>query len=194
MKQLRYSLLAAFSVPAISFAQLELPPLTMFPYQPAARDPFLSAAAVTTLLARRSGTGIVADDVLRNYLETVIKAIRTNLAVGGVSITEDPQQSETLINGYAFHIGDNIPLPASPKEMAQLEELAQSYGLPLKKSEDGKLNLEVGQITERGVDLILPGFNAAIYHLALKHEEETTTIQVEKLIKKKTERVNNGHD
>ena len=75
-----------FIVPAISFAQLELPPVSLFPYQPAARDPFISAAAVTTLFNRRSGAGILADEALRNYLDTVIKAIRTNLSVGGSAL------------------------------------------------------------------------------------------------------------
>jgi hypothetical protein len=171
--------------PAACFAQLELPSLRVFNYQAVARDPFISAAAKSTLLTSGDEvSGPFSGDIVRQYLDTVLKVIRENISCGGVSISQDPRASATLINGYSFRVGDNIPVPATRKELAQLEQLAQSYGLPVERTEDGRLNLVVGQITDRGVDLVLPGLKTAVL-LPLKHETETTSIPLEALIKKK---------
>jgi hypothetical protein len=187
MRMLFLSLLCVFPAPCFAQQQqqLELPSLRVFNYQSAARDPFISAAAKSTLLERGDEVrGPFSGDIVRQYLDTVVKVIRENISCGGVSIADDPRASATLINGYAFRVGDSIPVPATRKELAQLEQLAQSYGLPIERNEDGKLNLLVGQITDRGVDLVLPGLKTTVL-LPLKHETETTSIPLEELIKKK---------
>lgn len=183
MRTLILGLLIA--VPTACFAQLELPSLRVFSYQPAIRDPFISAAAKFTLLDSGDEVrGPFSGDIVRQYLDTVVKLIGEKFSCGGVSIADDPRASATLINGYAFRVGDHIPVPATRKELAQLEQLAQSYGLPVERSEDGNLNLVVGRITDRGVDLVLPGLKTTVL-LPFKHETETTSIPLEELVKKK---------
>jgi hypothetical protein len=183
MRTLLLNLLLA--LPATCLAQLELPSLTIFNYQPAARDPFISAAAQNTLLERGGEVrGPLSGDVVRQYLDKVDKLIHDDFSCGGVSVSDSPSQCAALINGYSFHPGDHIQLPANRKELAQLEQLVQSYGLPIERTEDGKLTLLVGQISDRGVDLVLPGLKATIL-LPLKHDAETSAIPIDELVKKK---------
>ena len=92
-----------------------------------------------------------------------------------------------LINGIGFHVGEKIPLETTKKEIQGIQQLTASYGLPLATDEKGSLVLEVGRITENGVDLVLPGFKAAVYQLLLPRDAPPTTIQLEK----KKEKVEN---
>ena len=116
--------------------------------------------------------------------------IKDDLYVGGISIGDTPRQSIALINGVDFHVGDKIPLETTKKELQGIQQLAASYGLPLVTDEKGSFVLEVGRVTENGVDLVLPGFKAAIYQLRLARDTVPATIQLGK--KKKRQRVNNN--
>jgi hypothetical protein len=57
--------------------------------------------------------------------------------------------------------------------------LAASYGLPLVTDEKGSFVLEVGRVTENGVDLVLPGFKTAVYQLPLARDTAPEAIQLE---------------
>ena len=115
--------------------------------------------------------------------------IKDDLYVGGISIGDTPIQSIALINGVDFHVGDKIPLETTKKELQGIQQLAASYGLPLVTDEKGSFVLEVGRVTENGVDLVLPGFKAAIYQLPLARDTPPAAIQLEK--KKKRQKANN---
>jgi hypothetical protein len=174
---------------SILHAQVQLPDLYIYNYTMAQRDPFISPDAKSTLLAENQETpGIVSGDFVKQYLARIIQLIKDELYVGGVSIGDTPTQSIALINGVDFHIGDKIPLEIAKKELQGIERLTASYGLPLVKDEKGSFVLEVGRVTENGVDLVLPGFKAAIYQLRLARDTSPLTIQLEK--KKKRQRTN----
>jgi hypothetical protein len=171
-------------------AQVQLPDLYIYNYTMAQRDPFISSDAAKTLLTENLQTrGIVSGDIVKQYLERIIQLIKDELYVGGISIGDTPIQSIALINGVDFHLGDKIPLETSKKELQGIQQLAASYGLPLVTDEKGTFLLEVGRVTENGVDLVLPGFKAAIYQLPLAHDPAPSAIQLEK--KKKRQRANN---
>src|SRR6516225_6757232 len=176
-------------LPAACFAQLELPALNVFNYQPAARDPFISAAAPTTLLNNADDAhGMVSGDIVHEYLETIINAIRENLYVGGVSIGDTPQLSEALINGVSFHYGDVLPLMIDQNQLSTLVELSRAYGLPLQVSKDGAISIQVGQIDRNGVSLVLPGFREALYQLPLDFDTQSSKIILERRPKQKPQR------
>jgi hypothetical protein len=171
-------------------AQVQLPDLYVYDYAMAQRDPFISPDAPTTLLTSNHEIhGIFSGDVVRKYLDRVIQLIKDELYVGGISIGDTPFESMALINGIGFHVGDKFPLEATKKEVQGIQQLTASYGLPVATDERGSLMLEVGQITESGVDLVLPGFKAAIYQLPLPRDAPPTTIELEK--RKRKPRINN---
>jgi hypothetical protein len=171
-------------------AQVQLPDLYVYDYAMAQRDPFISPDAPTTLLTNHQEIrGIVSGDIVKQYLDKVIRLIKDELYVGGISIGDTPFESMALINGIGFHVGDKIPLDTTTREVQGIQQLAASYGLPLVTDEKGSLVLEVGRITENGVDLALPGFKAAIYQLPLPRDTPPTTIQLEK--KKRKPKANN---
>jgi hypothetical protein len=156
----------------------------------AQRDPFISSDAPNTLLTEAQETsGIVSGDIVKQYLERIIQLIKDELYVGGISIGDTPIQSIALINGVDFHVGDKIPLETTKKEIQGIQQLAATYGLPLVTDEKGLFVLEVGRVTENGVDLVLPGFKAAVYQLPLARDTAPTAIQLEK--KKKKQRATN---
>jgi hypothetical protein len=171
-------------------AQVQLPDLYVYDYAMSQRDPFISADAPTTLLTNKQEIhGIVSGDIVKQYLDKVILLIKAELYVGGVSIGDRPFESMVLINGIGFHTGDKIPMEGTKKEIQGIKQLTASYGLPAATDEKGSLVLEVGRITESGVDLVLPGFKAAIYQLPLPRDVPPTGIQLEK--KKRKPRTNN---
>jgi hypothetical protein len=171
-------------------AQVQLPDLYIYNYTMAQRDPFISSDAPTTLLTENQETrGIVSGDIVKQYLERVIQLIKDELYVGGISIGDTPLESIALINGVDFHMGDKIPLEASKKELQGIQQLAASYGLPVVTDEKGSFVLEVGRVRENGVDLVLPGFKAAIYQLPLPRDTAPSAIQLEK--RKRKQRANN---
>jgi hypothetical protein len=171
-------------------AQVQLPDLYIYNYKMAQRDPFISSDAPNTLLTENQETrGIVSGDFVKQYLERIIQLIKDELYVGGISIGDTPIQSIALINGVDFHVGDKIPLETTKKELQGIQQLAASYGLPLVTDEKGSFVLEVGRVTENGVNLVLPGFKAAIYQLPLARDTAPAAIQLEK--KKKRQRASN---
>ena len=171
-------------------AQVELPDLYIYTYTMASRDPFISSEAPKTLLTEDHETsGIVSGDIVKRYLAWIVQLIKDDLSVGGISIGDTPRQSIALINGVDFHVGDPIPLETTKKELQGIQQLAGSYGLPLVTDEKGSFVLEVGRVTEYGVDMVLPGFKAAIYKLRLAHDSVPATIQLGK--KKKKQSANN---
>jgi hypothetical protein len=180
MKILAISLLAILSATVVD-AQVQLPELYIYNYTMTRRDPFISSDASTTLLAENQETrGIVSGDVVQQYLARIIQLVKDELDLGGISIGDTPMQSIALINGVDFHVGDKIPLETTKKELQGIQQLAASYGLPLVTDEKGTFVLEVGRVTENGVDLVLPGFKAAILQLPLARDPAPSTIQLEK--------------
>jgi hypothetical protein len=171
-------------------AQVELPDLYIYRYTSTQRDPFIASDAPTTLLSQnREMSGIVSGDIVRQYLARLIQLITEELYVGGVSIGDTPIQSIALINGVDFRVGDKIPLQTTKKELQGIQQLAASYGLPLATDENGSFVLEVGRVTENGVDLVLPGFKTAIYQLPLARDTAPVAIRLEN--KKKRQKANN---
>jgi hypothetical protein len=171
-------------------AQVQLPDLYTYNYTSTQRDPFIASDAPNTLLSQnREIGGIVSGDIVRQYLASIIQLINEELYVGGISIGDTPVQSVALINGVDFHVGDKIPLQTTRKELQGIQQLAASYGLPLLTDEKGSFVLEVGRVTENGVDLVLPGFKTAIYQLPLPRDTAPGAIQLES--KKKRQKTNN---
>ena len=171
-------------------AQVQLPDLYVYDYAMAQRDPFISPDAPTTFITNNHEIhGIFSGEVVKEYLDKVIQLIKDELYVGGISIGDTPFESMALINGIGFHVGDRLPLEATKKEIQEIQQLMASYGLPAAVDEKGSLVLEVGRITEGGVDLVLPGFKAAICQIPLPRDTPPATIQLEK--KKRKPRINN---
>jgi hypothetical protein len=153
----------------------------VYNYSAAARDPFISAQAQTTLLETGAPVrGIVSGDAVREYLATIVSAVQDYLYVGGVSVGERPENTEALINGVGFHPGDVIPLPLDPSQLSKLVELSRSYGLPLQLSSDGAISILIGRISTSGVSLMLPGFQAALYELPLETDTRPDPIKLER--------------
>ena len=168
-------------------AQVQLPDLYVYNYSSSQRDPFIDAEAPTTLLSQNHEIpGIVSGDIVKQYLSRIIQLITEELYVGGISIGDTPLQSIALINGVDFHLGDKIPLQTTKKELQGIQQLAAGYGLPLVTDEKGALVLEVGRVTENGVDLVLPGFKVAIYQLPLARDTAPVAFQLEKKKRRKT--------
>jgi hypothetical protein len=168
-------------------AQVQLPELYLYNYTMAPRDPFISAEAPKTLLLDdHQPAGIVSGEVVKRYLAWIVQLIKDDLYVGGISIGDTPRQSIALINGVDFHVGDTIPLETTRKELQGIQQLAASYGLPLVTDEKGGFVLEVGRVTENGVDLVLPGFKAAIYQLRLPRDTVPATTQLGRKKKKQS--------
>lgn len=168
-------------------AQVQLPDLYIYNYTMAPRDPFISPDAHNTLLTDKvEPRGIISGDIVKQYLDGIIRLIKDELYVGGISIGDTPYESMALINGVDFHVGDKVPLDTTKREIQGIKQLAASYGLPLVTDEKGSFVLEVGRVTENGVNLVLPGFKVAIYQLPLPRDSAPTVIQLEKKKKKQT--------
>jgi hypothetical protein len=75
-----------------------------------------------------------------------------------------------LINGVTFRAGDRIPLELDQKTLNELDQLAQSFGLTLERATDTAIAIEVGRISESGVDLVLPRFRSSICQLPLERQ------------------------
>jgi hypothetical protein len=187
MSKLKTLILVAGVWSSILHAQVELPELYTYQYVMSRRDPFISAEAPKTLLngSHESG-GIVSGDAVGRYLASIVRLIKSQLYVGGISIGDTQLRSIALINGVAFRVGDKIPLEATKKDLQSIEQLAASYGLGSLADGKGLLAVEVGRVTERGVDLVLPGFKAVIYHLPLPTDEASEAIHLQRKVKKPT--------
>ena len=143
--------------------QVQLPDLYVYDYTMTQRDPFISPDALTTLVTNNHEIhGILSGEVVQRYLDQVIRLIEDELYVGGISIGDRPLESMALINGIGFHVGDKFPLEATKKSVQGIQQLTASYGLPAATDAKGSFVLEVGRITESGVDLLLPGRAARV--------------------------------
>jgi hypothetical protein len=173
-------ILLAIAAASRLHAQVQLPDLYIYTYTTTQRDPFIAAEAPNTLVGQnREICGIISGDIVRQYLQRIIQLIKEELYVGGISIGDTPIQSIALINGVDFHVGEKIPLKTTKKERQGIQQLAASYGLPLVTDEKGSFVLEVGRVTENGVDLVLPGFKTAVYQLPLARDTAPEAIQLE---------------
>ncbi len=171
-------------------AQVQLPDLYTYHYSISRRDPFISADAPKTIINEHQELrGIVSGDVVGRYLESIVQLIKNQLYVGGISIGDTPVDSIALINGVDFRVGDKIPLDTARKDLQGIQQLAATYGLPLITDKNGSFVVEVGRVTENGVDLVLPGFKAPIYHLQLPDDGASDVVQLEK--KKRKMRLSN---
>ena len=160
----------------------KLPDLYLFRYSSPGRDPFISADAKQTLV--NSGTDPDASfstKAARQYLDTIIQAIKKELFVEGVSTGDTMTHGVALINGVAFSEGEKIPLSIGQSELLQLEELAKTYGLPLEKGERKQsIFVEIGQIQTTGVTLLLPGFKSALCKLPYRGDFVPERIPLER--------------
>jgi hypothetical protein len=170
---------------SIVHAQVELPDLYSYQYTRSRRDPFISADAPKTIMdEHQEPPGIVSGDFVSRYLENIVQLIRNQLYVGGISIGDTPVESIALINGVDFRVGDKVPLDSTRKDLQSLQQLAATYGLPLVTDRKGNFVIEVGRVSENGVDLVLPGFKAVIYHLPLPNDGASDVVRLEKKMKK----------
>jgi hypothetical protein len=161
----------------------KLPDLYVFRYVAQGRDPFISAEAKQTLVS--GGTDLAASfttKAAQQYLDTIIRAIKKELFVEGVSTGDAATRGVALINGVVFTQGEKIPLSIGQNDLLQLEELAKTYGLPLEKTGGGKESIfvEVGEIQTTGVTLLLPGFKSALCKLPYRGDYVPERIQLER--------------
>ena len=162
---------------------MRLPELYLFQYQPARRDPFISATAARTLVSGEPRVeGVVSGRILEEYLQTLSRLIQKELFVEGVSISDDQAKAVALINGVEFHTGDSLPVPAQPEQISQLEALSRTYGLPLRRGvqPSDSVLFEVGQIRATGVCIVLPGFKATLCEIPFEGDNIPNQVQLER--------------
>ncbi len=160
-----------------------LPDLYIYHYQPTRRDPFIRAQAKRTIVSGDAGpTGIDSGEIVQQYLQTIAGAIQRKLFVGGLSTGDDQTRAMVIINGVTFSQGDRIPLPLPAEKLAQLEELARSYGLPLEVNQPrhDSITVLVGSVHATGVSIVLPGFKAALCELPFEGDVPSQQIQLER--------------
>ena len=171
--------------PGIAMAgdPMQLPELCLFHYQPARRDPFISATAARTLVSGEPRVeGVISGRILEQYLQTLSRLIQKELFVEGVSISDDQAKAVALINGVEFHTGDSLPVPAQPEQISQLEALSRTYGLPLRRGvqPSDSVLFEVGQIKASGVCIVLPGFKATLCEIPFEGDNVPNQVQLER--------------
>jgi hypothetical protein len=168
-------------------AQVELPDIDIYNYPQTGRDPFISAQAPTTFLSERSElAGVSNGELIRRFLEKLTASIKDQLIVGGVSTDDSLADGMALINGVTFRPGDRIPLEVDPKTLNELDQLAQSFGLTLERATDTAIAIEVGRISDSGVDLVLPGFRSSICQLPFARNQALSAIKLERKQNRKT--------
>jgi hypothetical protein len=162
-------------------AQVELPDIDVYNYPQTGRDPFISPQAPTTFLSEQSElAGVSNGELIRRFLEKLTASIKDQLIVGGVSTDDRLADGMALINGVTFRAGDRIPLEVDQKTLSELDQLAQSFGLTLERATDTAIAIEVGRITDSGVDLVLPGFRSSICQLPLERNEALGAVKLER--------------
>jgi hypothetical protein len=162
-------------------AQVELPDIDIYTYVRSHRDPFISVRAATTLLNERVQiAGVASGELMRRFLEKLTASIKDQLAVGGLSTDDSQPDAMALINGVAFRQGDTIPIEVDEKTLHELDQLAQSFGLTLTRTQDDAIAIAVGTITSVGVDFELPGFRATICQLPIDRDEPNNAVKLER--------------
>jgi hypothetical protein len=162
-----------------------LPDLYSFRYSPIARDPFISPEAGKTLVGHNLEVdSSFGSKAAQHYLQTLVRAIKNELFVEGVSTGDEGTHDIALINGVAFAEGEKIPVKISENDLVQLAELARTYGLPLERdrTEKNTILLAVGSIDPTGVAILLPGFKAPLCKLPYVGDtaEERITLERKK--------------
>jgi hypothetical protein len=66
------------------------------------------------------------------------------------------------------------------RQALALDQLAQSFGLTLARTQDKAISIVVGTINNVGVDFELPGFRATICHLPIDRDEPGNAVQLER--------------
>jgi hypothetical protein len=162
-------------------AQVELPDIDIYTYVSSHRDPFISVRAPTTLLNERVQiAGVASGELMRRFLEKLTASIKDQLDVGGLSTDDSQPDAMALINGVAFHQGDTVPITADDKTLHELDQLAQSFGLTLTRTQDNAIAIAIGTISSVGVDFELPGFRAAICQLPIDRDEPSNAVKLER--------------
>jgi hypothetical protein len=158
-----------------------LPDIDIYTYVGSHRDPFISARAPTTLLNERVHiAGVASGELMRRFLEKLTASVKDQLSVGGLSTDDSQRDAVALINGVAFHQGDTIPIDVDEKTLRELDQLAQSFGLTLPRTQDNAIAIAVGTISSVGVGFELPGFRATICQLPIERDEPSNAVQLER--------------
>jgi hypothetical protein len=162
-------------------AQVELPDIDIYTYVRSRRDPFISYRAPTTLLNERVQiAGVASGELMRRFLEKLSASIKDQLDVGGLSTDDSQPDAMALINGVAFHQGDTVPIAVDEKTLHELDQLAQSFGLTLPRTQDNAIAIAVGTISNAGVDFEIPGFRATICQLPIDRDEPSSEVKLER--------------
>jgi hypothetical protein len=118
--------------------------------------------------------------LMRRFLEKLTASIKDQLSVGGLSTDDSQPDAVALINGVAFHQGDTIPIDVDEKTLRELDQLAQSFGLTLARTQENAIVIAVGTISNVGVDFELPGFRASICQLPIDRDEPSNAVRLER--------------
>jgi hypothetical protein len=162
-------------------AQVELPDIDIYTYVRSHRDPFISVRAPTTLLRERVQiAGVASGELMRRFLEKLTASIQDQLYVGGLSTDDSQTDAVALINGVAFHQGDTVPITVDEKTLHELDQLAQSFGLTLPRTQDNAIAIAVGAISNVGVDFEIPGFRASICQVPIDRDEPSSAVKLER--------------
>jgi hypothetical protein len=162
-------------------AQVELPDIDIYTYARSRRDPFISVRAPTTLLNERVQiAGVASGELMRRFLEKLTASIKDQLSVGGLSTDDSQTDAVALINGVAFHQGDTVPITVDEKTLHELDQLAQSFGLTLPRTQDNAIAIAVGTISNVGVDFEIPGFRASICQVPIDRDEPSSAVKLER--------------
>jgi hypothetical protein len=162
-------------------AQVELPDIDIYTYVRSHRDPFISVRAPTTLLNEQVQiAGVASGELMRRFLEKLTASIKDQLYVGGLSTDDSQTDAVALINGVAFHQGDTVPITVDEKTLHELDQLAQSFGLTLPRTQDNAIAIAVGAISSVGVDFEIPGFRASICQVPIDRDEPSNAVKLER--------------
>ena len=100
--------------------------------------------------------------------------------MGGLSTDDSQTDAVALINGVAFHQGDTVPITVDEKTLHELDQLAQSFGLTLPRTQDNAIAIAVGTISNVGVDFEIPGFRASICQVSIDRDEPSSAVKLER--------------
>jgi hypothetical protein len=137
--------------------------------------------APTTLLNERVQiAGVASGELMRRFLEKLSASIKDQLSVGGLSTDDSQTDAVALINGVAFRQGDTVPVTVDEKTLHELDQLAQSFGLTLPRTQDNAIAIAVGAISNVGVDFEIPGFRASICQVPIDRDEPSSGVKLER--------------